>query len=172
MPGSGSHLHPKHSVTGEWNPCQADDSARGGVGALGQDSSRRSVKPMSQTKVGSDDWSITSTSHHFGSSLRRNFLKDRIRCTLFDPLGRQRADVFSLTFVGRRLRIASLICLGFPRCSAVDVEREGQQCAEWMHRPCGRPFPVCVSSMVLPLVCGERGCSQEDRTRAYGRGRT
>ena len=34
---------------------------------LGRCSGCRSVKPVSQTTVGSDDWSITSTSHHFGS---------------------------------------------------------------------------------------------------------
>ena len=34
---------------------------------FGRSSGCRSVKPVSQTIVGSDDWSITSTSHHFGS---------------------------------------------------------------------------------------------------------
>src|SRR5438067_8990265 len=34
---------------------------------LGRCSGCRSVKPVSQTTVGSDYWSITSTSHHFGS---------------------------------------------------------------------------------------------------------
>ena len=34
---------------------------------LGRCSGYRSVKPASKITVGSDDWSITSTSHHFGS---------------------------------------------------------------------------------------------------------
>ena len=34
---------------------------------IGRCSGCRSVKPVSQTTVGSDDWSVTSTSHPFSS---------------------------------------------------------------------------------------------------------
>ena len=56
------------------NEIQASLISSASVGAtptpatnLGRCSGCRSVKPVSQTTVGSDDWSITSTSHHFGS---------------------------------------------------------------------------------------------------------
>ena len=54
------------------NEIQASLISSASVGAtptpatnLGRCSGCRSVKPVSQTTVGSDDWSITSTSHHF-----------------------------------------------------------------------------------------------------------
>ena len=56
------------------NEIQASLISSASVGAtptpatnFGRCSGCRSVKPVSQTTVGSDDWSITSTSHHFGS---------------------------------------------------------------------------------------------------------
>ena len=56
------------------NEIQASLISSASVGAtptpatnLGRCSGCRSVKPVSQTTVGSDDWSITSTTHHFGS---------------------------------------------------------------------------------------------------------
>ena len=56
------------------NEIQASLISSASVGAtptpatnLGRCSGCRSVKPVSKTTVGSDDWSITSTSHHFGS---------------------------------------------------------------------------------------------------------
>ena len=56
------------------NEIQASLISSASVGAtptpatnLGRCSGCRSVKPVSQITVGSDDWSITSTSHHFGS---------------------------------------------------------------------------------------------------------
>ena len=56
------------------NEIQASLISSASVGAtptpatnFGRCSGCRSVKPVSQTIVGSDDWSITSTSHHFGS---------------------------------------------------------------------------------------------------------
>jgi hypothetical protein len=55
------------------NEIQASLISSASVGAtptpatnFGRCSGCRSVKPVSQTTVGSDDWSITSTSHHFG----------------------------------------------------------------------------------------------------------
>src|ERR1035441_5286086 len=56
------------------NEIQASLISSASVGAtptpatnFGRCSGCRSVKPASKTTVGSDDWSITSTSHHFGS---------------------------------------------------------------------------------------------------------
>ena len=56
------------------NEIQASLISSASVGAtptpatnFGRCSGCRSVKPVSQITVGSDDWSITSTSHHFGS---------------------------------------------------------------------------------------------------------
>src|ERR1017187_8849483 len=55
------------------NEIQASLISSASVGAtptpatnFGRCSGCRSVKPVSQTTVGSDDWSITSASHHFG----------------------------------------------------------------------------------------------------------
>ena len=67
---------------------------------LGRCSGRRSVKPVSKTKAGSDDWSITSTSHQFrirSSNTRSNPLSAgrlRVRVPSDPPNLSERSSVF------------------------------------------------------------------------------